>query len=155
MSSSAYGRVIYGFGPQANEYLRVADGTEVVCRSYHSHVVVVGANYCPRCGSILETRDRMVPSLMVVAYAARHGVTPEGALSVLEQYQHRVQSYDSESWVFGVQLVDGSGGACESFFPVGSSEGASEGLANGLKVIQDYFGTDLQEARYHLLVELH
>jgi hypothetical protein len=158
MSSSAYGRVIYGYGPQANEYLRVADGTASVCASNPSHVVVSGAPYCPRCGSRVETRDRMVPSPMVVAYAERHGVTPEGALSVLDQYQHLVRGWDSESWVFGILIADGSGGDCTTFLPIDSDEDLDQSLPvviQGKSVLRDYFGTDLQEARYHLLVKLH
>jgi len=95
---------------------------------------------------------------MVVAYAERHGITPDEALSMLDQYQHRVCGWDSESWVFGIQLADGSSGSCESFLPVDSDEDLDRNLLEviqGKAVLRDYFGTDLQEARYHLLVELH
>ena len=99
----------------------------------------------------------MVPSLMVVAYAERHGVTPEGALSVLDQYQHLVRGWDSESWVFGILIAEGSGGNCATFLPIDSDEDPDRNLLEVLKgksVLRDYFGTDLQEARYHLLVEI-
>jgi hypothetical protein len=75
----------------------------------------------------------MVPSPSVVAYAERHGVTPEEALSVLEQYQHRIRGWDSKFWVFGVQLADGSSGACESFKPVDSNDDLDRDM---LEVIQ-------------------
>ncbi len=149
MISSAYGRVIYGYGPQANEYLRVADGKESVCVSNSSHEVVVGGPYCPRCGDIVDERDRMVPSPMVVDYATRQGMAPEAALSVLEQYQYCIKRCSSKSWIFGILIASGSEGTCEAFRPVDML------VTPEKRLLRDLFGDDLHGARYHLLVELH
>jgi hypothetical protein len=154
MSLSAYGRVIYGYGPQANEYLRVIEGKESVCVSNSSHEIVPGGPYCPRCGDIVEERDRKVLSPQVVEYATRQGVTPEAAFLVLEPYQHRV---NLETWVFGIDIVSGSEGACETFRPIDSNEDMDRDMLRviqGKGVLRDFFGDDLRSARYHLLVHL-
>lgn len=153
MSSSAYGKVIYGYQFD-HQLLRVADGEEFVCKSNASHVLVEGAPYCPRCGSQVLKRDRMVPSSAVVLYAKRNGLTPDGALSMLGSYQYEVpqwwQSTD-EAWLFGFTVIAGGTNTCTEFMAITD---CTEELGKAVRLFAD-LELDPMAAKYYLLVELH
>ena len=155
MSSSANGKVIYGYRLDS-QLLRVADGKEKVCSSYPSHVILDGGNYCPQCSSRVTERDRMVPSPIVLEYAERSGVTPDGALDVLVQYQHQAPTHWNDTkqvWIFGVTVVDGWTNTCTEFETMASTSRVDEELAKAVRLFT-VLRLDPIMAKYYLLVEL-
>lgn len=156
MNALAYGQVIYGYRFNY-QLLRVADGTERVCYSNSSHALPEGALYCPQCGSRTEERDRVVPSPVVIAYAAAKGLTLDGALSILDQYQYNVSSKctnsgTQEDWILGVQVVDGGTDSCSEFQTMDAPERIRR-LEDAVQLFTD-LGLDPMGAKYYLLVQL-
>jgi hypothetical protein len=154
MSASAHGKVVYGFGPRVNEYLRVASGTHWVCSRRESHDIGGSRKYCPDCGDRVEELPRMVPSKLAEKYAKLKGGGVLRAVEILEDYQHMIRGWDGYLWVFGVEVVSGSGGTCSTFQP-GTIDPLDSKLVKGMEVLGELYDSDLSKASYHLIVSLH
>ena len=158
MSDSAYGRVIYGYGPQDHSYLSLAGEDSLACSTDLSHEVSKEP-HCPQCGGGTVRTLSWVPSPLVEAYAARHKMNSEQALEALEPYQHRliVNDEGDYSYFFGVLLAEGSDMSSTTFRPVDSNDDLDRDMLEvirGKYLLRECFGDNLREAKYHLLVEL-
>jgi hypothetical protein len=148
-------RVIYGLGPQKEDFLRVPDATEWVCRSDPRHVYPFRDVACPDCGGHLIERDRFTPSSLVLCYADRRGLTPTAALDDLESLQWL--DPDTNEYYFGVRLKGEFFGPEGLHMEIGLSplyEALSHdslAILQGNSMLEDCHVDELG-AKYHLII---